>query len=298
MKKKNLLLLIAGAMVVTMFTSCSNSGESEPVQIAVDEEEIKETQEIVQEVTTESSEELAEPTEDELIIEFITTDGDGDAYGIWNTQYSVGYSISSGKTYNINENEFFVVKLENIDSKTVNITGSIFQGNRIIGDNIIVYEFEEEFNAIYAVEEDGVELFSVTFKKAEPKESSTEDVSEEISDIEIPEGLTFDEFITYILWETDIDIDYCEFVLWKPEIGTGRIVTGETVVMDDDEMLILYYNISTTGTIKDEIITGDADFGMWEYKLLVNVNSPGEITVKMTDTATNEEYVLSCVITE
>jgi len=94
MKKKIILLLIAGAMAVIMSTSCSNSEETS----TADAKEMGKTDDLNQSgdlVAAASSDQLAEPTEDELIIEFISSGEEDVVCGIWHTQYLVGNIISS-----------------------------------------------------------------------------------------------------------------------------------------------------------------------------------------------------------
>jgi len=290
MKKKILLLLIAGAMVVTMLTSCSNSGETN----AADAKDMEKTDELNQNrdlTDEESSDEPAEPTEDELIIEFISS-GEGDVVcGIWHTQYLVGSIISNGENYHLNENEVLVVYVKNTDSITVSFTGPIFENTRAITENIILREFkEEEFDhVIFAINEGDTELFSVTFTTEIILEAETEEI---VETVEIPEGLTYNDFIIYLISETDLGD--CDFIIWNPEIGSGRVITGETVSMNTDEKLIMYNG--SMDRIDFEIITGDVNIKPWDWDLRLEVNSPGEITMKVVFESTGEEFEITCTI--
>ena len=165
MKKKIILLLIAGAMAVIMSTSCSNSEETS----TADAMEMEKTDDLNQSgdlVATASSDQLAEPP-DELIIEFISSEEENVVCGIWHTQYLVGSIISSGENYHLNDNEVFVSYIKNVESEsmTISFNGPIFENTRKITENITLWEFKEEGfdHVMFAISEG--DMFGVTFTR-------------------------------------------------------------------------------------------------------------------------------------
>gem|GEM_PF-5132046 len=89
----------------------------------------------------------------------------------------------------------------------------------------------------------------------------------------------------------------CEFIIWNPEIGTGRLITGKTASMDNAEKLIVYNGSLDDDRMNIKIITGDVNIGPGELAdKLVEVNSPGEITLKVVFESTGEEFEITCTI--
>lgn len=163
MKKKILSLLIAGAMAVTMLTSCNNSGET------VDTDTTNNVAEEVDQLAaqTQSRDLITEDYTDKLIIEFISSVEDDVVCGIWYTQYSVGRTISNGENYHLSENEVLIEYVKDTDSTTVSIGGPIFENTRMITENIKLREFKkEEFDHVgFAISKGDTELFRVTFTR-------------------------------------------------------------------------------------------------------------------------------------
>jgi len=204
---------------------------------------------------------------------------------VFNNETQEKTILENGDRCFLKENETLMFHAKE-DYSEFGISGAILQKLEFVGKSTVIvplldFSGEEELYFVCGDKEARIVILS------------EEDIliSEESPEVEIPEGLTYDEFRHYLAIDYLVD---CEFIIWNPETGTGRIITGETVSMDDAEKLIMYNG--SEDKIDFEIITVDVDIGPWDWDLQLKVNSPGEITMKVVFESTGEEFEITCTI--
>jgi len=287
--KSSITVLSAAAMVIAL-VGCGNgastantqtASKTESGSIALESEANVEAEEINQEEDVEDPR-VTWALENEENLEF--------NFFVFNNETQEKTILENEDRCFLNENETLMFHAKEEYSEFT-ISGAILQKLEFLGKSTVIvplldFSGEEEL------------YFACGDKEASIVILSEEDIliSEETPEVEIPEGLTYEEFIRYMDWEIH-NLGDCEFIIWNQETGSGRIVTGETVSIDDVEKLTLFVR-STEMNI--DLITGDLNIGIWPFGVdrLLEVNSPGEITFKVTNTETNEEYEISCIITE
>ena len=283
---KSSITVLLEAVIVIALVGCGNgtstantqtASKTESGSIALESEANVEAEEINQEEAVEDPR-VTWALENEENLEF--------NFFVFNNETQEKTILENGDRCFLNENEtlMFHTKEEYSEFTT---SGVIFKKLEFVGKStaivsLLVFSGDEELCFAYGDKEARIVIL--------PEEDIL--ISEETPEIEIPEGLTYDEFINYMFWETDVLGD-CEFIIWNPEIGSGRIITDETVSMDDGEELIIYNG--SLDKIDFEIITGDVNAKVRDWDRVLEVNSPGEITCKIVF-STGEEFEITCTI--
>ena len=207
---------------------------------------------------------------------------------VFNNETQEKTILENGDRCFLKENETLMFHAKE-DYSEFGISGAILQKLEFVGKSTVIvplldFSGEEELYFVCGDKEARIVILS------------EEDIliSEESPEVEIPEGLTFNEF-TFML-VVNGDLGDCEFIIWNPEIGSGRVITGKTASMDDAEKLIVYNGSLGGDSMNIEIIAGDVNVEPWELDRLIKVNSPGEITLKVVYESTGEEFEITCTI--